>query len=67
MTTAQRTTIAHINETMEAQRWIAAQASREVSSQARRDAALERAGELAQLGRLMESRRVLELNYFVED
>jgi hypothetical protein len=67
MTTQQRITIQHINDQHEAQRFIASQASREVSAQARKDAALERAGELAQLGRLVESRRVLALNYFVED
>lgn len=67
MTTQQLTTIAHINEALEAERFIASQASREVSAQARKDAALERAGELALLGRLIESKRVLALNYFVED
>lgn len=33
--------------------------------QSLQDAALERAGELAEVGRLAEGRRVLELNYFV--
>lgn len=67
MTTQQRITIAHIEAGHEAQRFTAQQAAREVSSQARKDAALERAGELALLGRLAESKRVIELNYFVED
>lgn len=31
------------------------------------DAALERAGEMALAGRLAESRRVIELNYFAEE
>lgn len=54
----------HIEAQMESQRFTATQAAREQSAQALRDATLERAGELAQLGRLQESRRVISLNYF---
>lgn len=57
----------HIEDQLEAQRFIASQASREQSAQALREAALERAGELALAGRLMESRRVIEINYFAEE
>lgn len=49
---------------LEAQRFQCQQAAREVAAQALRNAALERAGELAELARLVESRRTIELNYF---
>lgn len=67
MTTQQRITIQHIEAQHEAQRFQASQAPRAASSQALRDAALERAGELALLGRFQESRRVIALNYFAEE
>lgn len=67
MTQQQRTTIAHINEQLEAERFIASQASREASRQTLQANALERAGELALLGRFVESKRVLELNYFNQE
>lgn len=67
MTTQQHIQIARIEAQHEAQRFAASQASREVAAQERKNRALEYAGELAQLGRLVESKRVLALNYFVED
>jgi hypothetical protein len=67
MTTQQRATIAHIEAAHEAQRFQAQQASREAGRQVLLANALERAGELALLGRFQESRRVLELNYFNEE
>lgn len=54
---------AKIETALEAQRFVAQQASREQSREVLRAAALDRAGELAQAGRLQESRRVLELNF----
>lgn len=48
---------------LETQRFAADQASREQPVEQLRRNALERAGELAQQGRLLESRRVLELNF----
>lgn len=51
---------------LEAQRFQAQQAAREQPSEVLKRNALERAGELAQLGRLKESRRVLALNFFVD-
>jgi hypothetical protein len=56
----------NIEAQMESQRFTASQAAREQSAQTLRNAALERAGELAQQGRLAESRRVIALNYFTE-
>jgi hypothetical protein len=56
----------NIEAQMEAQRWQAQQAAREQPAQVALNAALERAGELAQQGRLAESRRVIALNYFTE-
>jgi len=67
MTTQQRITITHINEDMAAARFIASQARRAATLAALKANALERAGELALLGRFQESKRVLALNYFVED
>lgn len=67
MTIQQRATIAHINAQLEADRFIASQASREQARQVLLANALERAGELALLGRFQESRRVLELNYFITE
>ena len=54
----------HAHRQLEAQRWQAEQAARERPEAVLLAAALERAGELAELGRLAESKRVLELNYF---
>jgi hypothetical protein len=54
------------DQQLEAQRFTASQAAREQSSETLKAAALERAGELAMEGRLMESRRVLALNFFNE-
>lgn len=64
MTTQQAKTIRTIEAQHEAQRFAAEQVAREQSAQRLRDAALERAGELALAGRLAESRRVIELNFF---
>ena len=55
------------DDQLSAQRWQADQAARDQPAQALRDAALDRAGELAKQGRLAESRRVLTLNYFSEE
>ena len=67
MTTQQAITIARINAAHDAERFTAAQAARAQSVATLRASALERAGELALEGRFQESRRVLELNYFVEE
>jgi hypothetical protein len=67
MTTQQRITIQHIEAAHEAQRFSASQASRAATVAALKAAALERAGELAQLARFAESRRVLQLNYFTQE
>jgi len=64
MTRNQAATIARIEAAHEAQRFTASQASRAATVAALKAAALERAGELAQLARFAESRRVLELNFF---
>lgn len=63
MTTAQH----RIHAELETQRFIASQASRAATLAALRANALERAGELALMARFQESRRVLELNYFVAE
>lgn len=67
MTTQQQRTINTIETAMEAQRFTASQASREATRQTLQANALERAGELALLGRFQESKRVLELNYFNQE
>lgn len=63
MTTAQRT----IHQNLETQRFIASQASRAQHVATLKANALERAGELALLGRFQESKRVLALNYFNQE
>jgi len=67
MTRNQARTIQHIEAAHEAQRFTASQASRAATVAALKAAALERAGELALLARFQESKRVLALNYFVEE
>lgn len=67
MTRQQAAAIQHINDQHEAQRFIARQASRAATLAALKANALERAGELALEGRFVESRRVLQLNYFNQD
>jgi hypothetical protein len=67
MTSQQSTTIARIHAVHDAERFAASQAARAQSLATLRANALERAGELALEGRFQESRRVLELNYFVEE
>jgi hypothetical protein len=67
MTRNQAAAIARIEAAHEAQRFTASQAARAATVAALRAAALERAGELAQLARFAESRRVLELNYFTAE
>lgn len=51
----------NIEAQMESQRFEAAQAAREVEQQVAWANALERAGELAQMARLSEARRVLQI------
>ena len=67
MTSQQAKTIRNINAAHEAERFTASQAGREQSRATLRARALEYAGELALLGRFRESRRVLELNFFVAE
>jgi|KBSSwiStaDraftv2_1062776.scaffolds.fasta_scaffold1472722_2 hypothetical protein len=67
MTTQQHNTIARIQSQHEAQRFEASQASRAATLATLKANALERAGELALLGRFAESKRVLELSYFNQE
>jgi len=67
MTRNQTRAIQHIQSQHEAQRFTASQASRAATVAALKAAALERAGELAQLARFAESKRVLELSFFAEE
>lgn len=67
MATSYQYTRAGILDTLDAERWQAQQASREQARRILQANALEHAGDLARKGRLQESKRVLELNYFNQE